>query len=110
MKMRPGGKPSSEMCGSNSNVPSSSRRSETRTLVRGIFARSVKFSFRSIAGIDHAHHEVAARIESFHRDLKLCRGRHDFEGIDRGGAQTCALGVHVDALFRHQVEIERAVL
>jgi hypothetical protein len=57
------------------STPSSSRRSVTRTSLRGIFARSVKFSFRSIVGIDDAHDEIAPRVESFHRDLKLRRRR-----------------------------------
>src|ERR1700692_1138035 len=86
--------PSKERRGSNSSVPSASRRSVTRTLARGIRARSVKFSFRSMINIDDADDEVAPRIESFHRDLEL-RGRRDqLEGIDRGRPQTRPVRLH----------------
>src|ERR1700686_196324 len=102
--------PSKERRGSNSSVPSASRRSVTRTLARGIRARSVKFSFRSMFGIDDADDEVAPRIESFHRDLKLRRRGDQLEGIDRGRPQTCPARLPGNAAVRHQVEIEGTVL
>src|SRR3954453_20988172 len=110
MKISPGGKPSSAICGSNVSAPWASRRSDTRMLARGILARTVKFSFRSIAALHDAYHEIAARIESLHGNLKL-RGRgHNLERIHGGRAQTRSLGMHVDSFSGHQIEVERAVL
>src|SRR4029077_16992359 len=97
--------PSKERRGSNSSAPPASRRSVTRTLARGVPARSVKFRFRSMVSIDDADDEGAPRIESFHRDLKL-RGRGDqLKGIDGGGPQTHPVRLHRNAAVRHQVEI-----
>src|SRR5713226_8380688 len=89
--------PSKERRGSNSNMPSASRRSVTRTLARGIRARSVKFSFRSMFGIDDADDEVAPRIESFHRDLELCGRGEQLEGIDGCWPQTRPVRLHGNA-------------
>src|SRR5436190_2312796 len=101
--------PSKESCGSKTSVPLSSRRSVIRTCVRGTLTRSVKFSFRSIAGVDHAHDEVAPRIESFHGDLKLRRGRNEVERIDGSGTQARALHLYADLAAGRQVEIEGTV-
>src|SRR6266498_1129896 len=102
--------PSKESCGSNRSTPSASRRSVTRTLPRGILSRSVKFSFRSIAVVDHAHHEIAPRIEPFHRQLKLRFRGDQLERVRRGDPETNARGVNADGIAGEQVEIERAVL
>src|SRR5216684_5664056 len=106
--------PSKESRGSKTSVPSASRRSVTRMLARGIRARSVKFSFRSIVrfvqGIVQADDEVAPRIESYHRDQELRRRRDQLEGIDRGRPQTDAVRLHGNAAVGRQIEIERAVL
>src|SRR5438045_4044591 len=98
-------RPSKDNRGSKTSVPSSSRRSVTRTLARAIFVRSVKFSFRSIVCIDQAHDEVAPRIESFHRELKSGRRRDQIEGIDRRRPQTHARHLHGNAILGHQIEI-----
>ena len=47
-----GGAPTSSRAsvGSNASTPSASRRRATWTFARATFSRSVKFSFRSIAG------------------------------------------------------------
>src|SRR6266446_10562339 len=101
--------PSNDSCGSNTSTPSASRRSDTRTLARGIFVLSVKFSFRSIACLGHAHDEIAPRVESFHGDLVFRRRRRELEGIDRRRAHPHALRVNVDLAGGHEVEVERAM-
>src|SRR4051794_21695226 len=102
--------PSKESCGSKTSTPSASRRSVTPTLPRGILTRSVKFSFRSIAAVDHADDEVAPWIESFHRQLELRFGGNELERVRRRNAEACARRLHADAPVGEQVEIERAVL
>src|SRR5260221_14023902 len=101
--------PSNDSCGSNTSTPSAFRRSVTRTLARGSFVLSVKFSFRSIAGLGHAHDEIAPRVESFHGDLKLRRRGRQLEGVDRRRPHPHALGLHADAVRCHEVEVEGAV-
>src|SRR5687767_9794047 len=106
---------SNDSCGSNTRIPSSPRRSVTRTSLRGIFARSVKFSFRSMGQysrfvcIDHAHDQVAPRVESLHGDLELRSRGDELERIDGGRTQSNPLGVGGDVASRGQVEVERAV-
>src|SRR5258708_25515565 len=96
--------------GSNTSTPSASRRSDTRTLARGIFVLSVKFSFRSIAALGHAHDEITPRVESFHGDLILRRGWCELEGIDRGRPHPHAVRLATDPEAAHDVEVERAML
>src|SRR5947209_13972228 len=102
--------PSNERRGSKTSVPPSSRRSVTRTLARGIFVRSVKLSFRSIAGIDDANDEIAPLIEPFHGEVKLRRRGDQLEGVDRRRPHAYSLGVHGDGSLGRQVEVEGAVL
>src|SRR5258708_30905583 len=101
--------PSKDSCGSNTSTPSASRRSDTRTLARGIFVLSVKFSFRSIAALGHAHDEITPRVESFHGDLILRRGWCELEGIDRGRPHPHAVRLDADSDGGHEVEVEGAM-
>src|ERR1041384_5017358 len=90
------GTPSNESCGSNASTPSSSRRSATRMLPRGIFARSVKFSFRSIAGIDDPDDEIAPGVESFQGEMELRGRRHELECVHRRRTEADSFRLHVD--------------
>src|SRR4051794_24190587 len=113
MKMRAAGTremPSRESCGSKTRTPSASRRSATRMFVFGILARSVKFSFRSIVRLDDAHDEVAARVESFHGDLKRGGRRRELENVDRRRPYAHAVAAHGDAAGIHDVKVVWAVL
>src|SRR4051794_4965124 len=101
--------PSNDRCGVNARTPSASRRKGTRTLLRGTFARSVKFSFLSIAHVDHAYDEIAPQVESFHRQLELRRRRDQLERVQGSGPHRGRLEDDGDLLVG-QIEVEGTVL